>query len=221
MPRLSGSNAVAVIGLGRFGRAVASNLAALGTEVLAVERDSAIVAEMATVVTLAVEADGTDVDALRQLGIGDLRHVVVGMGTDLEASVLAVHAVAELGVQNIWAKAMTAAHKRILLAVGAHKVVLPEEEMGHRVAHLVTGRMTEYVDFDNGYAITMVEARPGQAGRTLGDLGLRRLYGVTVVGIQREDGRIDYTAADTLVTPGSRLVVAGAVADVERFAESD
>lgn len=221
MPRMSGSDAVAVIGLGRFGRAVAANLAHLGYEVLAVERDPAIVAEMASVVTLAVEADGTDVDALRQLGIGDLPHAVVGMGTDLEASVLAVHAVAELGVPNIWAKAMTATHKRILFAVGAHKVVLPEEEMGHRVAHLVTGRMTEYVDFDNGYAITMVDARPSHAGRTLGDLGLRRRYGVTVVGIQREDGRIDYTAADTVVTAGARLVVAGTIHDVETFAESD
>lgn len=219
MPRLSSPDPVFVAGLGRFGTAVAETLVAMGREVLAVDRDAALVQNAAHLVTLAVEADTTDADVLRKLGVAEVGHAVVAIGSNLEASVLTASALTDLGVADIWAKALTREHGRILQRVGVHHVVYPEHDMGRRVAHLVGGRMNEYIEFDSGYAITVVSAPADAIGRTLGELGLRSRFGVTVVGLEVPGQGVTHTTADTTITPGSRLVVAGTVSDVEGFAD--
>ena len=128
-----------VIGLGRFGSAIAETLAELGHEVLAVETDHKIVQEYAGVLTHVVEVDATSEEAMRQVGAADFDTAIVAIGTDIEASILTTSVLVDLGIPTIWAKAITTAHGRILERIGATHVVLPEREMGIRVARQIDG----------------------------------------------------------------------------------
>ncbi len=149
---------VVVLGLGRFGMSLALELARRGTEVLGVDSDPRVVQRYADDLTHAAVADTTDVDAMRQLDVPDFTHAVVGIGNDLEASILTTAVLVDLGIPHIWAKAISRQHGRILERIGAHHVVLPEHEMGERVAHLVTGRMMDYIEFEDDFA--MVKTAP-------------------------------------------------------------
>jgi hypothetical protein len=137
----TGPDNVVVIGLGRFGGAVADSLVNLGHEVLGIDSNAHIVQDWSDRLTHVVEADATDTEAMRQLGVQDFSRAVVGIGTHLEASVLTVLTLAEIGVPEIWAKAISVKHGKILSSVGARHVIFPESEMGERVAHLITGRV--------------------------------------------------------------------------------
>lgn len=209
---------IVVIGLGRFGGAVASSLVRLGHEVLAIDENADLVQRWSDKLTHVVQADATDSDALRQLGIQDLGRGVVGIGTDIEASVLSVLALHELGVEEIWAKAITAKHGQILERTGAHHVVYPEAAMGERVAHLVTGRMIDFIEFDDGFAIAKTSTPREATGATLADSALRSKYGITVVGIKRPGTDFTYARPETMVERGDLLIVSGPTKLVETFA---
>jgi trk system potassium uptake protein len=144
---------VVVIGLGRFGSSLAYELVRHGTQVLAIDSDPRLVQAHSEEITHAAIADSTDPVALQQLGVADFPCAVVGIGTDIEASILTTSALSDLGVPQIWAEATTPQQQRILESVGAHHVVLPEHDMGERVAHLVTGRLLDYIEFGDDYAI--------------------------------------------------------------------
>jgi trk system potassium uptake protein len=210
---------VLVVGLGRFGTALATTLMDLGHEVLGVDSDAENVQRNADLLTHVVEADATDEEVMRQLGAGEFGRAVVGIGTDLEASILTTAVLAGLQVPDIWAKAITVPHGRILERVGAHHVVFPEHDMGRRVAHLVTGRMIEFVQLDEGFAL--VELRPPRqiVGRSLGDAQVRTRYGITVVCIKPKGGSFTYATPDTVPGPNDILVVAGETDRVKGFAE--
>ncbi|GGN23343.1 trk system potassium uptake protein TrkA [Actinoplanes campanulatus] len=209
---------VAVIGLGRFGGAVAESLLELGYEVLGVDSDPRLVQDWSDRLTQVAEADATDEEALRQLGVHEFGRAVVGIGTNLETSVLTVLTLAEIGVPEIWAKATSVKHGKILSSVGADHVVFPESDMGERVAHLITGRMLDYIEFDDGFAIAKVRAPRGAAGRTLGDLALRTRWGVTVVGTKRPGEDFVYARPETVIPENAVLIVAGDTAKVESYA---
>ncbi|GLZ76161.1 potassium transporter [Actinorhabdospora filicis] len=209
---------VAVIGLGRFGGAVAESLVRMGHEVLAIDERADIVQQWSDRLTHVVQADATDATVLAQLGIGEFDRVVVAIGTDIEASVLTVLAVEEAGVGEIWAKAITAKHGRILHRVGAHHVVYPEAAMGERVAHLVTGRMIDFIEFDDGFAIVKTRAPQEAVGRTLAEAQLRTKYGVTVVGVKRPGEDFTYARPDTPIAEGDLIIVSGPTMHVETFA---
>jgi trk system potassium uptake protein len=208
---------VLVVGLGRFGTTVATMLVSRGREVLAVDSDAERVRAVADEVTHAAQVDATDIVALQQLGVGDFSLAVVGIGTDIEASVLATSALVDLGVGTIWAKAISAAHGRILERIGAHRIVLPESEAGERVAHLVNEHLLDYIRFDDGFVIVKMTLPPSLAGQTLAEAGLRGSHGVTVVGIKTPQESFTYAAADTLLVAGSTIAVAGNDHAVERF----
>ncbi|MDH4146212.1 MAG: TrkA family potassium uptake protein [Acidimicrobiia bacterium] len=210
---------VVVIGLGRFGRALSLTLGTMGYEVLGIEAEPKLVQECSRELTHVVEADGTNYEALRQLGVGDARIAVVAIGTDLEASVLTVAALDDLRVPNIWAKALNERHAEILRRVGAHHVVLPEVEMGERVAHLVTGRMIEYVQLDSDFALVETAAPRELVGRTLAEAGVRAAYNVTVVCMRPAGGQWTYATYESTVAEGDLLMVAGPITAVERFSE--
>lgn len=212
------SGSVVVIGLGRFGSAVAESLDRLGHEVLGIDEDLELVQRWANRLTHVVQADCTSSEALKQLGIADFAHAVVGIGSDLEASVLTVLSLHELGVPDIWAKATSDKHGRILERTGAHHVVYPEAAMGERVAHLVTGKMIDFIEFDDGFAIVKTRAPAQAAGKTLAESGLRSRYGVTVVGIKRPREDFTYARPETMVHRGDLLIVSGPTRQVERFA---
>lgn len=211
-------NGILVLGLGRFGGAIAETLVKLGHEVLAADIDHKIVQSYAGRLTHVVEADTTDEEALRQLGVDEFDRAVVAIGTNIEASILTTSVLVDLGVETIWAKAITSAHGRILERVGATRVVRPEHEMGERVAHLVVDRAMNYIEFEDGFAL--VETKPPRqyVGKTLGEAGIRKAHGVTVVCIKRRGEDFTYATADTVIGDDDLLIVAGKTQLAERFA---
>lgn len=219
---------IVVIGLGRFGTALALELMRLGHPVLGIDSVERRVDQMKGELTHVVQADTTDERALRALGVHEAVTVVVCIGTGIEASVLTTANLVELGVPNIWAKAITAEHGTILSRVGAQHVVFPEREMGERVAHLVTGRLEEFVrldtsdahdlESDDQFVISQMLVPERFAGRTLGSAGIRAEFRVTVVCIKPDGGRFTYAEADTVLGAADHIVVAGHPDDVERFA---
>ncbi|KLL10367.1 potassium channel family protein [Protofrankia coriariae] len=213
-------DAVLVIGLGRFGSALAGTLVGLGHQVLGVDTDRKIVQEMSSQLTHVVEADTTSEEALRQIGAGDFNRAVVAIGSDVEASILTTSLLVDFGIAQIWAKAVSRAHGRILDRVGAHRVVYPEHDMGERVAHMVTGRMVDYVELSDNYAL--VETRPPAdiVGKPLGQTGIRSRHGVTVVCIKHVGADFDYAHPDTVVKADDLIVVLGPIQKAVRFAQT-
>lgn len=211
-------DAVLVLGLGRFGSAIADALSRLGHEVLAVEKDAELVQEWSGRLTHVVEADATNVDALKQLGVQDFPIAIVGIGTSIESSVLATANLVDLGTKQIWAKAITPSHGRILERIGAHHVVYPEADAGERVAHLVSGKLLDYIEFDDGFAIVKMRPPKETQGFTLGESQIRKKYGVTVVGVKSPGQDFTYAVPDTMVSPHDLLIVSGHTELIERFA---
>ncbi len=211
------SVSVVVIGLGRFGTAVAESLVNLGQEVLAIDEDAGLVERWADELTHVVQADTTDEEALRQLGVGDFDRAVVAIGADVEASVLTVLALAEAGVPDIWAKAVTRKHGSILERVGAHHVVYPEFSMGERVAHMLTGGMMDYIEFDDEFSIARTRAPQETWGKTLAESSPRTHHGVTIVGVKRHGQDFTYARPETTVERHDQLIVSGPTSKVERF----
>jgi len=209
---------VLVIGLGRFGGAVARTLERMGHEVLAIDTDPRLVQEFAPDVTKVVEADSTDANALKRLGATDFQSAVVAIGTDIEASVLTVLALADLGLGNIWAKATNERHARILERTGATHVVFPEQNMGKRVAHLLNERLLDFIAFGDEFAIARLAAPEPIVGLPLMTSNCRKKYDVTVVGVKREGEDFIHAVPDTLIFPGDELVVSGRIRNIEAFA---
>jgi trk system potassium uptake protein len=207
-----------VIGLGRFGGRLALELVDLGHQVLGVDADPAIVQRYAPQLTKAVTADTTQAEVLRQLGAEQFNHVVVGIG-EVEASVLTVAELVELEVRDVWAKAITVAHKRILEKVGASHVVLPEHDMGRRIAHLVTGKVADYLELEDGFALIETRVPPELWGKTLAEADVRAKYQVTIVFVKPPGRSFTYATADSLLEEGAVVLVAGDTRVVEDFAE--
>jgi trk system potassium uptake protein TrkA len=208
---------VVVIGLGRFGSQVADSLVRLGHEVLGIDENAKIVQAWADRLTHVVQADSTDSEALSQVGVQEFSRAVVGIGTDIEASVMTVLTLAEIGVAEIWAKAISVKHGKILARVGANHVIYPEAAMGDRVAHLITSRMLDFIEFDDGFAIAKTHAPREAVGRSLSDAALRARYGVTVVGVKRPGEDFTYARPETVIPADGVLIVAGTTNQVQRF----
>ena len=249
------ADAVLVVGLGRFGAAAAEALHRLGHEVLAVERSPDLVQEWSGRLTHVVEADATNVQALKQIGASQFPIAVVGIGTSIEASVLTTLNLVDLNVGQIWAKAISHSHGKILerLATGAEAVhvtgddelatvarrsrdarlrkdapvrpsgsrvtvVYPEATMGERTAHLVTGKLLDYIEFDDGFAIVKRAPPKETHNFTLDQAGVRSKYGITVVGVKRPGADFTYAIPSTKVHPDDVLIVSGHVDQIEAFA---
>ena len=217
MAKLKKDVSVIVIGLGRFGTAVASSLVRMGQEVLGVDENPDLVQRWADDLTHVVQADSTDDQALRQLGISEFDRAVVAIGNDIEASVLTVLALAEAGVPDIWAKAITRKHGRILERVGAHHVVYPEYSMGERVAHMLTGGMMDYIEFDDEFSIARTQAPAATWDKSLAESAPRTHYGVTIVGVKRLGEDFTYARPETVVNRNDQLIVSGPTAKVEKY----
>ncbi|MBT2506892.1 TrkA family potassium uptake protein [Streptomyces sp. ISL-98] len=218
-PGQHGDQRVAVIGLGRFGSSLANELTRRGWDVLGLDTDARLVQKHSDILAHAAVADCTDPEVLRQLGVNEFTSAVVGIGTDVEASILVTTNLLEAEVPNIWAMAVNRQHGQILERLGAHHVVLPEHEMGERVAHLVTGRMLDFIQFDDDYALVKTVAPEVATGLPLGQSHVRQKYGVTVVGIKRPGQDFTYATAETVVEKGDVLVVTGRTHAVEAFTD--
>ncbi|WP_084038714.1 TrkA family potassium uptake protein [Demequina sp. NBRC 110053] len=208
---------VLVIGLGRFGSALANALDSMDQEVLAIERDPALVERYSKLFPV-VEADASDPLALEQAGVEDFGAAVVGVGTSLEASVLITGNLVDANVPEIWAKAISEEHGKILRRIGAHHVVLPESESGNRVAHQVGGRMLDYIEIDESFSIVKMSPPKETHNFSLADLQLRDKYGIQVIGVMSPDGEFEYGRKATVVHPDDVLVIGGDEDLVMRFA---
>ncbi|MEV5551193.1 TrkA family potassium uptake protein [Streptomyces sp. NPDC052309] len=217
--RGAGDQRVAVIGLGRFGTSLANELMRRGWDVLGLDTDARLVQKHSDALTHTAVADCTDPETLRQLGVHEFTSAVVAIGTDIEASMLVSSNLLEAGVPTIWAKAVSRQHGQILERLGVHHVVLPEHEMGERVAHLVTGRMLDFIEFDDDYALVKTVAPDIATGVPLGRSQVRSKYGVTVVGIKRPGEDFTYATAETVVERGDVIIVTGKTHAVEAFTD--
>lgn len=214
------SNVVVVCGLGRFGKSLALELMKEDTEVLGIDSNADAVQTVSGRLTHAVVADTTKVEVLEQLSVGEYSRAVVGIGSDIESSILTASSLVEIGVPNIWAKAISNSHARILSQIGVHHVTRPEHDMGIRVAHLVRGRMMDYIEFEDGFAMVKTTPPAHTVGKRLGDSKVRQEYGVTVVAIKRPGEGFTYATADTIIRPGDTVIVSGLTRDTERFSEA-
>ncbi len=208
---------VLLIGLGRFGSAIARTLDRLGQEVLAVERSPQLIAQWSGIIPL-VEADATNPTALEQLGARDFPVAVVGVGSSLEASVLITGNLVDLGTEQIWAKAVSAEHGRILQRIGAHHIVFPEFDAGNRVAHLVSGKLLDYIEVEDGF--TIVKMRPPREirGFTIEQSKILERYGVRVIGVKPPGLEFVYATPQTRISGNDLLVVSGHAELLDRFA---
>jgi trk system potassium uptake protein TrkA len=209
---------VLLIGLGRFGAATASQLERLDREVLAIDTDLALVQRWSESVTHAVQADASDIDALRQVGAQDFAIAIVGVGSSIEASVLITANLVDLKIPQIWAKAISKSHGKILSRIGAHHVVYPEAEAGGRVAHLVSGRMLDFIEFDDDFAIVKMHPPRPVRGVALNDAHIRRKYGVTVIGVKSPGSDFTYATGETVIAGDDVIIVSGNTTDIEKFA---
>lgn len=207
-----------VVGLGRFGSAVADTLDTMDLEVLAVDRDSALVERWSKRLPV-VEADLSDPRALEQIGASEFAAAVVGIGNSLEASMLITGNLADAGIPEIWAKAVSVEHGRILERIGATHVVLPESDAGARVAHSVGGRMLDYIEVEDGFTIVKMRPPLETHNFSLEKLDLRNKYGIQVIGVKSPGEDFEYAGRDTVIRPDDLLVVAGDGELLERFAQ--
>lgn len=208
---------VLVIGLGRFGSSIAETLDRLGQDVLAVEQNPTLVAQWSGRLPL-VEADASNPEALVQLGAKDFGVAVVGVGSSLEASVLITGNLVDLGTPQIWAKAISAEHGRILTRIGAHHVAFPESDAGSRVAHLVSGKLLDYIEVEDGFTIVKMRPPKETQGFTLAQSNVRKRYGITVIGVKSPGVDFVYATPETRVSANDLLVCSGHAELLERFA---
>jgi trk system potassium uptake protein TrkA len=216
--RIAHNAPVLVIGLGRFGAATAGQLDRLGREVLAVEADPGLVQKWSERVTHTVQADARQIDALRQIGAQDFSIAVVAVGSSIEASVLITANLVDLKIPQIWAKAISQSHGKILSRIGANHVIYPEAEAGERVAHLVSGRMIDFIEFDDDFAIVKMYPPKPVRGMSLAQAQVRKKFGVTIVGIKSPGKEFTHATAETIISNHDVIIVSGKSVEIERFA---
>ena len=207
-----------VLGLGRFGHSVAKTLYALGNDVLAIDMDGDLVQEISDSVTHAVQLDATHENALRSLGLRNFDVAVVTIGSNIQASVMATLLVKELGVKYIIAKGHSDLHAKVLYKIGADRVVLPEKDMGVRVAHnLVSASIVDYIELSPDYSIMEIQALDEWDGKTLDELRLRSKYGINVMAIKNGD-EINLTpSAQDKVNAKDVIVAIGSAEDLSKL----
>lgn len=201
---------VMVIGLGRFGTALARELERLGHEVLAVDRNEQLVNEIAQDVTHALQLDASDEDALRAAGAGDFNTAIVAVSSDAEPSIFATMVLKRLGVRNVIAKAGSLLHGEILSRVGADRVVFPERETGLRLAHSFNvPNVIDYLDVAPNFGIEKIRPPRTFIGRTLGEIDLKGRVGLTPIALRRGQDVLVNPAREERLAEGDELIVIG------------
>ncbi len=211
-----------VIGLGRFGRAVACELASLGQEVLALDNSEENVQHIADSVTQAICGDAQDESVLSSLGVSNFDCCVVAIGTDIEASILITVMLKELGAKQVVCKALSALHARVLERVGADRVIQPEKEMGQRLAqHLGRANVIDYIGVSDNFSILEIKTPRSWVGKSLGQLGVRAKYDINVLAIRHgEGGAVDVTPRpDDRICEDDLLLILGTNDKVDKVVE--
>ena len=209
---------VLVIGLGRFGAEAAIELHRLGHKVIAIEKDQALAESFSGRLTRIILGDASQPKAIEACHASDFKLAVIGIGSSVEASILTAGNLVDAGIPSIWAMAVTPEHARILARIGVHHVVQPEADEGHRVAHLVNGKLQDYIQFDDGYAIAKMAPPRETIGFTLAQSQIRSKYGVTVVGVKAPGEDFTHAVPETKVSAQHTLIVSGPSELIDRLA---
>lgn len=199
-----------VIGLGRFGESLARTVYDLGHDVLVIDKDEEKIADIADHVTHAVQMDATDENALKNIGLSNFDVAAVTIGSDIQASVMITLLMREMGVKFVIAKGNSDLHAKVLDKIGADKVILPEKDMGKRVAHnLVSSNILDYIELSSEYSIMEIEALDSWIKKSLRDLELRKKYGINVVAI-KDGSKVNVSpGADEIIKEKDIIVALG------------
>lgn len=210
----------AVLGLGIFGSTIAKTLSSYGCEVIAVDADIESVQRMADIVTVAIKGDITDINVLRNAGVGDCDIAIVATGSHLEDSIMAVMNLVELETPYIVAKAKNKRNRKILEKIGANKVINPEKEMGIVTAKtLLNDNIIERIALDDDYSVLEMRTPKEWLDKTLAELNLRNEYGINILGIRRGDEKLNVAPTPNYVlTKADRVIM---IAESESIAKSD
>jgi len=200
---------VLVIGLGRFGAVAALELQRLGHKVIAIEKEPHVAETFTGQLDRVILGDACEPQAIEACRASTFKFAVIGIGSSIEASVLTAGNLIDAGISSIWAKAVSLEHARILERIGVHHVVRPETDAGRRVAHLVNGKLQDYIAFDDGYAIVKMTPPRETIGFTLAQSQIRSKYGVTVVGVKAPGEDFAHAVPETKVTAQHTLIVSG------------
>lgn len=199
-----------VFGLGRFGSSLATTLAEAGYEVMAVDQSEEKVQDISSIVTQAIQADVTDMDTLKELGIRNFDIAVVAIGKDMQSSIMATLLLKELGLPYVVAKASTEEHKRVLKKLGADRIILPENDMGKRLANnLIAGNIIDYIQLSRDYSIMEITTLEEWCNHSISELNIRAKYEINIIAVE-SDGEINVTPGPNyILKEGDLLVVVG------------
>ena len=210
-----------VIGLGTFGTTVASELMRFGNYVMGIDRDEAVVNRRADGLSHAVIADGREEDAFKELGLDAYDVAVIAMGENLEASVVTALSLKMAGVPQVWAKATSRMHHRVLTRIGVDRIIHPEEEMGRHIAQMLHNPlMRDYVSLGNGFHVVNVVVPGRLAGHSVSELRLAEKFGLRCVGVMKGTEYKGDAANDCALAEDDRLLLLGERAALRRFADS-
>ena len=207
-----------VIGLGRFGSSVAQTLYSLGNDVLVIDKNEDLVQDISDSVTHAVQMDATDESALRTLGLRNFDVAIITIGANIQSSIMATLLVKELGIKYIVAKANNDLHAKVLTKIGADRVILPEKDMGVRVAHNISSSsILDYIELSTDYSIIEIKVPEEWKGKTIMNLKLRSKYGINVMAIKNKKAINISPLPDELIHENDVLVAVGASKDLAKL----
>ena len=199
-----------IIGLGRFGQTLARQLCALGAEVLALDKRSDLVQQVAEDVTHAVVGDGQDKEVLRALGVRNFDCGIIAIGSNLAASVLTAMNLKELGVPYIICKAHDETHRKVLEKLGVDRVIIPEQENAQRLARsLNSHNVLEYIELSEDYGILEIPAPKGWIGKTIKELNVRAKLDINIIAVKNGEKTNVSPSADYQICSGDVLAVLG------------
>ncbi|WP_333860836.1 potassium channel family protein [Clostridium sp.] len=210
-----------VVGLGRFGKSIARTLYELGNDVLAVDLRADNVEDITPYVTQAVEADATEEENLKALGVNNFDVAVIGIGTDIQSSVIVTLLLKEMGMKFVLAKANTDLHAKILYKIGADKVVFPEKDTAVRIAHnLVSNNILDFIALSPEYRVAEILCIKKWIGKNLKQLNIRSKYGINIIIIKRGDDINVSPASDFVFLEGDIIVAIGRQKEIEKLENS-
>jgi trk system potassium uptake protein TrkA len=224
----------AVIGLGRFGYSVAESLVKKGCEVLAIDSEESKIQAISDIATFAVQCDATDERALKAVSAQNVDIAVVSIGENIEASILIVQTLAEMGVKSIIAKAVTNTHGKILSNLGVSEVIYPERDAANRLAHrLISPKVLEYLELAPGYSIEEIVVPDHFSGLSIEESKIREQHNLNIIGIKKQvkrmvKGRLmreesfNFTPSPSdLIEKGDVLVMIGKENDLDQFSNAE
>ncbi|MEW9502216.1 potassium channel family protein [Jeotgalibacillus marinus] len=209
---------VAVLGLGSFGGHLVEEFHHIGAEVFAMDRDPELVDRFSDIATHVIRGDAQDEQLLIQEGIRNFDLVVVSFGENIEASILTTLILTDLDVKEIWVKASSLYHQKVLEKIGATRVIRPEKDMAKRIAHRITSEhLIDYVELTDEHSMVEIKATPKIIGKTLATLNVRKRFGCNIVGIYRSHDMIVSPTGEDKILKDDMLIVIGENRKLHRF----